>query len=293
MGEPVINTPPPTPPTPPPAAPPAAAVVPSWTDGIQGETLGWLQNKGYKGPADLAESARNLEKLMGAPPERILRLAEKMRADDGSLTPEGRQIFERLGTPKEAKDYQIDIPKEYGDPQMAEQFRQLFHQEGLTKASAERIVKTWNERQAGVIKGMQEAQTLADKNADTNLRKDWGAAYDQNVNLAKEAARTMGFEQATVDALHRTMGQEAAFKFFHKLGTSVGEGRFVAGGQPNAPLAPAQADAQIKDLMKDSDFQKRFSQGDKEAIDKWTRLHEMKAAGQEYQLGQLINAPKL
>lgn len=281
MSETTTATTPPAAATPPPAAAPAApAAAPSWHDGASADNLGWIQNKGFKSPLDVVESARNLEKLMGHPPEKILKLADKMRDDAGALTPEGRAIFERLGAPKDAKDYTIEIPKEYGDASMAEMFRKLFHEEGVSKSSAERLVKEWNAYQTNAMKGIRETQELAAKTAEANLKKDWGQAYDQNLNIAKEAARTLGVDQKQLDALHHVMGQEGAMKLMHKLGASVGEGRFVKGGSPNAVVEPSNAQYQIRELMKDKEFGRKLAQGDSEATARWTRLHEMAHPGQ-------------
>ncbi len=292
MSEAATNLPPATPPAAPaasaatpPAAPAASAATPpaapvSWYEGASADLTGWVQNKGFKTPIDALESARNLEKLMGAPPERILKLADKMRGDDGKLTAEGRQIFERLGAPKEAKDYQIDIPKEFGDAKMAETFQGLFHEEGVAKASAERIVKQWNEYQNAQRTAMTEAQKEADRQAEQVLKRDWGQAYEQNTNIAKEAVRTLGLDEKSLNSLSRSLGHDKTMKLLQKLGASVGEGRFVQGGSANTVLEPSQAQYQIKELMKDRDFAGRLAKGDSEALSKWTRLHEMAAPGQ-------------
>lgn len=263
----------------PPAAPAAPATPPAAPDfltGLSDDTRGWYQTKGFKAPSDAIESARNLEKLMGLPPERILKLADKMRDETtNAWTPEARQIWERLGAPKEAKDYQIDIPKEYGDAKQADLFRRLFHEEGIPKASAERLVKEWNAFQGANMQAFKDQQEATAKTSDANLRKDWGQAFEQNVNIAKEAARTLGMDQKQVDAIHSALGQEGTMKLFHKLGTSVGEGRYIQGGGANQLMTPSNAQHQIKELSKDKDFSGRLMKGDTEAKAKWQRLHEM------------------
>ena len=261
--------------TPPAATPPPAAPAANWYDGASQDTIGWYQTKGYKSAVDVLESARNMEKLIGVPPERVIKLAEKLRDDSGNLTPEAKQIFERLGAPKEAKDYQIDIPKEFGDEKMAEQFKNLFHQEGVNKASAEKIVKTWNDYQANIAKANKEAFEANFKNQDQALRREWGQAYDQNVTIAKEAVRTIGIDAKAIDAVAAQLGHDKTMQLFHKLGAAVGEGRFVKGDSPNRVMEPTAAQHQIKELMKDSDFATRLGKGDSEARQRWDRLHQM------------------
>lgn len=274
-----VVTPPAAPATPPPAAPvvaPAAPATPiQWTQGFNEDLKGYVATKGFQGPDAVVDAYRNLEKMVGAPPERIIKMAEKIRDDAGNLTPEAKQIFERLGAPKEAKDYQLEIPKEFGDEKLTEQFKNLFHQEGVNKASAEKIVKTWNEYQANIAKLNKEAFEANFKNQDQSLRKDWGQAYEQNVNIAKEAVRTVGIDAKSIDALAAQIGHDKTMQLFHKLGAAVGEGKFIKGDSPNRIMEPSSAQYQIKELMKDRDFATRLDKGDMEARQRWDRLHQM------------------
>ena len=272
--QPATNTPPAT------TVVPTAATPPSWTQGFNEDLKGFVSTKGFQSADAVVDAYRNLEKMIGAPPERILKLTDKMRGDDGMLTAEGRAIFERLGAPKDAKDYQIEVPKEYGDANMAESFRKLFHDEGINKSSAEKIVKSWNEYQANAMKTAKEQSELAFKNADQNLRKEWGQAYDQNLNIAKEAVRTLGIGEKEINAMSQALGHDKAMQFFQKMGSSVGEGKFVKGGNPSSVMEPGQAQYQIKELMKDRDFGARLSKGDAEATGRWNRLHEMAYPGE-------------
>lgn len=269
----------------PPAVTPPPAATPNWYDGAAAEDIGWIQNKGYKGVADMAQSARNLEKLMGVPQEQIIKLPAKYRNDDGSLLPEYRQALEKLGAPKEAKDYQIDVPKENGDPEMAEMLRKWAFSNGISKSAVEELPKMQIALMEGRMKLAKDNAEVAAKQADAVLKRDWGAAYEQNMNIAKEAARVIGFEQKTVDALHNSLGQAEAMKLFHKLGTQVGEGRFVQGGHTNTIMEPATAKAEIKNLSADTAFGKRLFSGDVEAKTRWDRLHQMAYPG-EMQVGR-------
>ena len=257
----------------------APAATSSWTDGFSPDLTGYISTKGFKSPADLADSYRNLEKLQGVPQDRILKLAEKMRDEKGSLTPEAREIYNRLGAPKEAKDYNLEIPAEYGDKNLAEKFKGIFHEEGIPKEAAERIVKQWNEYQGNNMKAAKEQAEIAFKNAEQNLKKEWGNAYEQNVNIAKEAVRTLGLDAKGVDAIAATLGHDKTMVLLKNLGSSVGEGRFIQGRSQTTVMEPTQAQYEIKQLMGDRDFAARLSKGDIEAKGKWEHLHKMAYPG--------------
>lgn len=258
--------------TPPPAT---GAEAGAWMMGFNEEQKAFVQNKGYKGPGDVVDSYRNAEKLIGMPAERVLKLPEKMDS------PEMRAIWERLGAPKEAKEYGIEVPKEGGDAKLMETFIGTFHENGVTKTAAQKIVSKWNEFQAARATEMKAQADLNFKNQDAALKKEWGAAYEQNMNLAKQAAGVVGLNAQQVDALASQIGHDGVGKLLHKISLSTRESGFVAGANPGTGLmTPEQAKTAIKGLMTDLDFQRRFAAGETEAKAKWQSLHVMAHPGE-------------
>lgn len=261
-----------------PAATTTTTAAPTeWTSGFSDDLKGYVQNKGFKGPQDILESYRNFEKLQGAPQDRILKLPEDMN------TPEGRQVWERLGRPKDAKDYKIDIPKEHGDQQFADAFRGLADKANLTHAQAEALVGWWNERSSTSIKQATEAEALSRTNADQNLKKEWGQAFEQNKNIADNAARSLGLGEKEVVALAQALGPDGALKTLLKLGKATGEADFVGsgpGGKGAGILSPDQAKNEINTLMTDPSFTKRLMAKDSDATRKWDNLHKMAFGGE-------------
>lgn len=247
-----------------------------WTSGFSDDLKGYVQNKGFKGPQDILESYRNFEKLQGAPQDRILKLPEDMN------TPEGRQVWERLGRPKDAKDYKIEIPKEHGDPALAEELRQIADKNNFTHSQIEGLVQWWNGRTEAGMKAFTEAQVQAKNNADQTLRKEWGAAYEQNRNVADNAARTLGLGEKELGALAQALGPDGALKTLLKLGKATGEADFVSGGPAGrgSLLSPEQSKNEINSLMSDPSFTKRLMSKDADAVRKWDNLHKMAYGGE-------------
>jgi hypothetical protein len=88
------------------AAAAAASAGKPWHDGVEADTVGFWQNKGYKVDdpkalaTDLTKQYRELERHIGAPPDQILRLP---KAD---AKPEDIKAFwSKLGAPADAKEY--------------------------------------------------------------------------------------------------------------------------------------------------------------------------------------------
>lgn len=274
-------TPPPASATPPaatgtpPPAPSAASTPPAatggdWTTGLNDDAKGYVQNKGFKNPGDVLESYRNLEKLHGVPQDRILKLPENMDS------PEGRAVRERLGLPKTAAEYGLDkiIPKEAA--KFAEWAAQTFHEIGLPLKDAEKIITKWNERSQAAQAQTKENYEASITTGEQALKKDWGAAYDQKINLAKQGVRALELSGPELDQLERVIGRERLFKKLSAIGAGVGEAPFVQ-GRPAAEgiVAPEQARQKIQELKNDQLWVKRFLGGDIEAKGQMERYQKM------------------
>lgn len=244
-----------------------------WTSGLNDDLKGYVQTKGFKDTTAVLDSYRNLEKLMGAPKERLVRLPEK---DDDA---EGwSQVFERLGRPKEAKEYGIKAPAELGDAKFIETMQAAFHEAGLSKRQAEQIVGKWNEHMTGTITSNKEMYQAKLAEQEQTLKKEWGMAYEQNVKAGQRAAQMFGIDGATIDKLEETMGFAGVMKLMHQIGSKIGEDSFVsADGKESSfsgSLTPEAARHRIDALKKDPDFAKKIADNNAEARAEWDRLHK-------------------
>lgn len=257
--------------TPPPATPPPATPPPAtgdWTQGLSDDHKGYVQNKGFKGPQDVVESYRNFEKLQGVPQDRLLKLPENME------TPEGRAIWERLGAPKLPADYGLDklVPK---DLKTAEWAAGVFHETGIPRGAAEKIMTKWNERSAAAETQAQELRANMIAQDDAKLKATWGQAYEQNINLVKAGARALGLDGETLDVLEARQGREKLFTKLHKIGEGVGEAAFID-GRPSGWQqfsTPEAARSRINELNTDPVFVKRYLSGEADAVRQMQNLH--------------------
>jgi hypothetical protein len=255
----------------------ATAVTPApatqqtdWTTGLTDELRGYVQTKGFKDPVAVLESYRNFEKLHGVPADRLLKLPENLD------TPEGRAVFERLGRPKDAKDYSIPLKDEAGGKELAEWFRSVADKANWTQRQLDSFVSEWNSRSEAHVKSAQELATQEAQVQEQNLKRDWGTAYDRNINVAKAGAGSLGLSPEDIDAIESVKGYEGTMKLLYKLGAATGEAQFVSGKSPGVGLLPAdQAKSEIQRLGQDPGFVKRYTQGDAEARRTMDNLHKM------------------
>lgn len=261
--------------------PPAAAG--DWTAGLSETTRGFVQTRGFKDPGQLAESYVNLEKLMGVPKDRLLKLPENDADVEGF-----NQVYNRLGRPEKPDNYKIPMPEKGGDPKLAEFAKTMFHEAGLTQKQAEKVGAKWNEYNAGIAKTNGEAHLAKVQQEEGALKSEWGAAFEQNIEIGRRAAQKFGVDGATIDKLEAVMGFAGVIKLFHQLGSGTGvshEGSFVganngSGGFGNV-LTPAQAKYQIEARRQDGDFVRRYTSGDLAAKEEMSRLHSMAYPEQE------------
>lgn len=264
-----------TPAVTPPAAGAAPAADPgSWMTGLNEDLKGYATTKGFKDPQSVLESYRNYEKLQGVPQDRLLKLPESMEA------PEMRAIWERLGAPKDSKGYSLEVPKENGDPKLAETFSGIFHELGMPKNMGEKLVSKWNEYNAAQFKAMSDERSAKFSQENNELKAKWGAAYEQNSELAKQGMKLAGFTPQEVDALSATKGHKRTMEILSDLGKYLREDGVVNGGMSHPQLnTPEVANAEIQKLMSDTSFLQKLESGDVETRAKWDRLCKQASPG--------------
>jgi hypothetical protein len=259
------------PPSPPPSPPPAA-----WHDGVADDVKGFWQNKGL--PLDnakefgvkLTELYRQAEKFIGVPPDQVLKLP---KAD---APPEDIRAFrERLGAPKEAKEYDLSGIE---DSTIAEATRAALHARGVAKDDAAEVAKAVGA--ALKSKATSESTVNAAKLAEAKeaLVKNWTPEkYDYNLLQANEGARRLGISPEAVKALESQIGYAAVMEAMRKIGANTREDTFVERGVGNTGEVTTRegAVARKAELMNDASFREKYLKGDATAAREMTRLNQM------------------
>ena len=264
------NAPPPA--APPPAAPPPATV---WHDGIEAETLGFWQNKGLdvtdpkKLASELTKQYRSAEKFIGVPPDQVVKLP-KADAPAEDL----RAFYERLGAPKEAKDYDLSAVK---DTTIADALRATAHETGLSKTAASAVAATV----AKALESKQTTQSTLDtaKLAEQkeSLVKNWGDKFAFNQLQAMEGARKLGIAPQAVAALEGVIGYDQVMEAMRKIGANTREDTFIERGLGNAGEVTTREGAVSRkaELMADPAWAKRYLDGGQVEAREMTRLLQM------------------
>lgn len=262
---------PPATPANPPATPAANGTAPSWLEGADDLTKGYVQNKGWDTPLKAIDSYRNLEKLLGADRAGNTVVIPKHDAPPEEMA----KFYERIGRPSAPDGYKLEVPE--GAPkEFAAKAAEWFFNHGVPKAAAEGVATEWNKFMTEQKTAMDAQKVQAFQADDVALKQAWGGAFVQELAKAQAAVRALGVTDAQLDSFQASMGHKATMEFFAKLGAKMGEPDFTTGGGQKGfgeAMTPEQAKAKIAELTQDRDFVKRYVNKDSAAVAQMKELH--------------------
>ena len=247
-----------------PASVPAST---EWYSGMPEDLKGYVTTKGFKDPASVVDSYRNLEKLIGVK-EKLLQVPDNL-GDEKAMA----DVWKRLGRPEKPEEYGIKGENE----KFAKWYQETAHKLGLNRNQAEALFKEYDAF-AGAELQASEAQMKAESDKlISDLKTKWGSAYEQNLKVAQTAAQQFGIDTDMVTKLEQSLGFAKTMEFLQSVGSKIGEPDFV-GGKPLAEgkaLSPAQARERINQLIQDKDWSNKYVNGDVQARQEMDRLNKM------------------
>jgi len=242
--------------------PPASG---NWYDTFGDEELkGYVQNKGWKDPSELAVGYKNLEKLLGG---------EKLPMPKGADDAEGwGRVYDALGRPKSAEEYKLPLP-DGDDGGFAKVASNWMHEAGLNQKQAEIIAGKWNEYMQTTV-GQQTQQSAQKVEQDlTALKGEWGPAWDENIALGSRAAKQFGLDAEKLTAIEGAIGTGDMLKLMAKIGRGLTEHNFEGGNTTQGfGMTPAAAKERIAALRNDTGWATKYMNGDVEAQAEMKRL---------------------
>ena len=254
----------------------------AWYSGLPEADQGWLQNRGlHEKPvtdavAETIKSYRNLESRMGVPSDRLLKLPEKLEGEEMAA------VYDRLGRPEKPDSYEFKPPENVElDDGFTDWAKNTFHKYGLNQEQAQGLLSEYLQYEMGASDQANSATEEQLQQQAETLKKEWGAAYDQNLSSAKRAARELGMSAEELDALDSTIGYDRVMKMFNSIGEKIMEPGFHDNPRDGGPggmggkLTPQQAMDRINELKQDAGFRKKYTEGDADARQKMAYLHQM------------------
>lgn len=279
-----------------PAGAPAIAPAPppgdgggAWYAGIANPELKtWVEAKGFKDGATAAESAWNLEKLIG-----FDKAGRTIVVPKEDATPEEVKAYHsKLGVPDSPDGYKLPVP-EGQDPAFAKTVATWMHKNGIPPKQAEGLATEWNGFMAEQQKAADaKAVTDADTQMAATVAK-WGKEADEKIALGKRAAaayipaETPAERQDIMNKICLAVGTDKFLEMFAAMGANMGEHQMqdAGGGNPAMGTTVAQAQAKKAALMADPAWAKRYT-GAPMSSPEWKELNRLEMIIAGVQPGQ-------
>tara|TARA_R110002012_G_scaffold266801_1_gene450421 strand:+ start:2929 stop:3822 length:894 start_codon:yes stop_codon:yes gene_type:complete len=235
-------------------APTQTAPASTWIDQVTDPTTkAWAEAKGLQNGnfENVLGSYHNLEKLMGA--DKAGRTITLL--NDDASPEEHAEFYNKLGRPEDASQYSVTLPEGVEDDTRLTMMRTKAHELGLTDEQFKGLAEADAEYVNSTIQQQQDTTAISAAEAEAQLKKEWGAAYDLKVAGINLAAQKLGITEDQLKGLHNSMGPVDAMKFVDGLNTKIGDHDFDSGESviPNHKT-PEQAKIELSELSMNKEF---------------------------------------
>ena len=200
---------------------------------------------------DFPEMARqfvNQRKAIGK--DKITVPNEKSRPDEWT------EFYSAIGRPKTEGDYQVQVPedlKEIFDSNRIEAARKTAFSLGATQKQFEAYMKNEIEQVSQLLANEDKLEDEARGNAEKNLRKEFGAAYDERVHISNRLiAEAFPKEEERMKFLEEFGNSPTFIRFASRIGARMSEHTALIGELTQK--TPNEAQAKIKELQATSGY---------------------------------------
>jgi hypothetical protein len=265
----------PTAPSPTPTAP--APSPADWRSSLPAELKEHPSLKDLKDVPSLATKLINAEKLVGA--KGIIKPGKDAKPEEWD------SYYNALGRPEKIDGYKLPeqgMPEGIAfDESRLNKYREAAHKLGLTDQQFSGMARMYAED----VHGFQQSQGATSQQAIASnvqaLKQKWGAAYEQNDQLATDAIMAFG-GQELFDLLRQNPSLSTnpmLVEAFAKMGREIKEDEIKGtGGRTTFAHSPAEATAAIDAKYKDPEFMKAYSNpsdpGHAKAVEEMRKLYE-------------------
>jgi len=204
----------------------------------------------YQSPNEALAAFVDVQKLIG--PEKIIIPGKE---DDDTAWNE--KVFDRLGRPKKPEEYQLPldltIPKELPvSEELTQKFRETAHKLGILPKQFQGMYKWFMNEQIAQYNSATQANKANAEKATTELRTEWGAAFDQNLNIAERVLQSFGDQETINFVKQKGLSTDPKFvKMLHNIGKVLSEDQ-ISGKPPSLTMTPDEAKAELTKMNSDT-----------------------------------------
>lgn len=203
----------------------------------------------YKSANEALSAFVDVQKLIG--PEKII-----MPGKDADDKEWNERVFNRLGRPGKPEEYllptDLDVPKDLPISQeLTQRFRQEAHKLGILPKQFQGLYKWFMSENIAQYNNAIGSQKENIEKARSELRTEWGAAFDQNLALAEKVLHSYGDDDIINSVKEKGLHSNSKFvKFLHNIGKVLSEDQ-MSGKPQTLTMTPEEAKSQINQMMSD------------------------------------------
>ena len=247
-------------------------VVTDWKANLSDEIRADKSLENIKDIEGLAKSYVHAQKLVGSDK---IPVPNKFATDK-----DWDAVYEKLGRPADAAGYKYDLPEDQKiDEASLKNFSDQAHKLGLLPGQANGMVKFYNEMTAASLQESETTAVAAREASSSELKKEWGQAFDQKISQAANLAKSVGASELfnTNMADGTKLGDNPIMiKAFAELAGKMGEDNITQSSGPTFQT-PAQLEKEIGELtMPGSAYWDKSHPNHKLAVEEVLALREKK-----------------
>lgn len=186
---------------------------------ISDEDFSYISNKGFKTPADLLKSYRELERAYSS------KISIPKDGDKEGFD----KLYSKLGMPQDLDGFDIEFQEE--DRELGGQFKQVCLENNILPQSAQALYD-WFTKSRTDAEG-KFAQDWAENSFREmkDVEKEWGNKAKQNMELMKRGIRLVSKDEDVIENMERAMGTRQMMETFCRLGEALSEDNPVSFGK--------------------------------------------------------------
>jgi len=247
-------------------------VITDWKANLSDEIRADKSLENIKDIEGLAKSYVHAQKLVGSDK---IPVPNKFATDK-----DWDAVYEKLGRPADATGYKYDLPEDKNlDAEALNNFSTQAHKLGLLPGQANGVVQFYNEAMSKVQQEQDNVAVAAREASTSELKKEWGQAYDQKVSQAANLAQSVGANEllnANMADGTKLGDHPVMIKAFAQLAGKMGEDSITQSSGPTFQT-PAQLEKDIGELtMPGSAYWDKNHPNHKLAVEEVLALREKK-----------------
>lgn len=240
----LLSTPPVNPPatTPPASTPPVD--LPEFLKGAQldAEIMNEPSIRNIKDLNSLAKSYVHAQKMIGA--DKII-IPQK-----GATKEQWNEVFTKLGLPKKEEYKLSKIENSVLGEDFYNKVTDLGHSLGILPSQMQEFVQSLETDAQSKFEANKTKHEQLMNEASTNLKKEWGEAFDARLHNAKTVLEKFGDDETKQFIRESGLGNDPRIvKFLEKIGSSLKEAKMIDG--PTTPQGRDDYQTQLNGILND------------------------------------------